>query len=205
MGSRTPWIISFIMLMWALASTVVAVYYYNQSVDLSRKITDLNKLIENTRIQLNYVTSKLMRVIEGTTRTNDPELIELSGQLRDEIVKLHKLIGGTISVKILVDYGNGSRRWYNDTKISMGGSVFEALKNIVKVEYKEYPFGVFIEAIGGVYNDPRKMMYWMWWRWDSDRKMWILGEVACDKYIPVSGEIFAWKYTNVFEWPPKPP
>lgn len=205
MVNRTPWIISLALLIWALITTSTSIYYYNQMLEASRSIVEMNRLIEDARSQMNNLTSKLMRVVEEAAMIGDEKLVNLIQKLEDETLKLHKIIGGVISVNILVDYGNGSRKWYNGTRIVMGESMFEALKKSAKVKYNEYPFGVFVEAINDVYNNPQKLLYWMWWRWDSEKKVWILGGIACDKYIPVNGEIFAWKYTNTAEWPPKPP
>ncbi|MEM4483473.1 MAG: hypothetical protein QXS19_06110 [Candidatus Methanomethylicia archaeon] len=205
MASRTPWIIALTLLIWALTATSISIYYYNQMMDASRKIIEMNRLIEDARNQMNNLTSKLMRIVEEAVRRGDLELMNSIEKLENETLKLHRIIGGVISVNILVDYGNGSRKWYNGTKIVMGESMIKALESIVKVKYSVYPFGVFIEAINDVYNDPNRLLYWMWWRWDSEKKMWILGEIACDRYIPINGEIFAWKYTNTAEWPPKPP
>jgi len=205
MVNRAPWILALALLIWAVAATSTAIYYYNQMLDLSKRNIEMNRLIDEFRSQLNNLTSNLMRVVERASTVNDAKLLEFIGKLENETLKLHKIIGGVISVNILVDYGNGSRRWYNNTKINMGESMIKALEKIVSVKYTEYPFGIFVDSINNVYNDPKNYMYWMWWRWDSEAKRWILGEISCDRYIPVNGEIFAWKYTNTAEWPPKPP
>ncbi|MEM2136725.1 MAG: DUF4430 domain-containing protein [Candidatus Methanomethylicia archaeon] len=205
MSIKGSWILALALLIWALLATSTTVYYYNQTVELKKSNYDLENIITVAKDQLGRLTSNVMRIVERGISVEDAELIKLIQILENETIRLNKVFGGTINVNILIDYGNGSRKWYNNTRITMGETLFDVMLKTLNVKYKAYPYGVFVEAINNVYNDPQKQRYWMWWRWDSEGRRWIMGEISCDRYLPVQGEVFAWKYTDIMEWPPKPP
>ena len=110
-----------------------------------------------------------------------------------------------LHVSILIDYGNGSRVWFNDTLVPIGSSLLNATMMVERVEYMVGDYGAFITSIGGVANDPGRNLYWIYWVWDSSRGEWVLGPVAADKYRVSDGGVYAWTYSDTSSWPPPPP
>jgi len=205
MSNKTFWITIIVLFMWALSSTAIATHYYMKTMELSSYTKNLEENIKQVKTYMEKLTSNIMKAMEQTILSGNQEITKTLDDAINDTIKINRVLGGEIKVKILIDYGNGSKVWYNDTTINNGDNLFKAMMKVLKVTYTTYQYGVFIESINNVHNDPSKNMYWMWWRWDSEKKIWVLGSMSCDKYIPVNGEVFAWKYSNVMEWPPKPP
>ncbi|MBS7635731.1 hypothetical protein KEJ37_00055 [Candidatus Bathyarchaeota archaeon] len=115
---------------------------------------------------------------------------------------LMNTIGGTpVRVDVLLDYGNGSKSWYNGTVLFAISTVFEALLSVTKnVKYDVYPsLGILITEINGVRNigDLTSGKAWMWYYWEKGA--WNLGPEACDKYILGRlghHAIILWNYTS---------
>jgi hypothetical protein len=111
-----------------------------------------------------------------------------------------------IRVDLLIDYGNGTRRWHNDTLLPIGASVFNLTLTVAKVDYEPWPpYGMSVIAINDVRRDPERKFYWIWWYWNATTRKWTLGPVMSDKYMLNDGDIICWYYEKVVEWPPKPP
>ena len=108
-----------------------------------------------------------------------------------------------IKVSILIEYGNGSKLWYNDTLIPIGFTVLNATMSVAKVKYTIGNYGAFVTSINGVENNKEKNLYWIYWVWKDGK--WVPGSVASDKYVLQDGEMFAWTYSNTASWPPPPP
>ncbi len=101
-----------------------------------------------------------------------------------------------ISVTIIIDYGNNTITYFNDTILTAGSTVFDALKRVASVNYTyDERYGVFIVAINGVENNVDiPGHWWMWYIYDREKGSWTLGPVACDKYTLHDGDIVLWKY-----------
>lgn len=107
-----------------------------------------------------------------------------------------------ISVNVLLDYGNGTRRW----KIAKpsGDTVYDALMDVAtNLDVSWYGDNVFVNAIDNVWNS--YPYYWMWWYWNSTESSWVLGPVACNKFTLEDGSAVAWYYADCSSWPPNPP
>ena len=95
-------------------------------------------------------------------------------------------------VNVLIDYGNGTREWYNETQIPIGATLLNATEEVAKVNYTVYSFGVFVTAINGKGGDPN--YYWMWYIWNSTTAQWEPGAVGANAFILHHGDIVAWVY-----------
>ena len=90
-------------------------------------------------------------------------------------------------VTLVLDFGQGAKR---ESKIA-AGTAFEALKlttdqNNLELKTKQYDFGIFVEAIGGVENSRERA-----WIYFVNGKA---GEVSSDKYLLKTGDLVEWKY-----------
>lgn len=100
-------------------------------------------------------------------------------------------------VDVVVDYGNGTVRVYREVPIPRNRStVFQALLSIASIRYTEYPFGIWIDSIDGVANDPTANMYWIYYVRVKGTQDYVMGEVAANLKLVSDGDEILWKYTK---------
>ena len=114
------------------------------------------------------------------------ESLDILGQLEENLTKLrtHML------VNILIDYGNGTREWHNETMLPIGATLLNATMSVAEVEYDVYPFGVFITAINGVSGTQNQ--FWIWYIWNSTTQEWSWGPKGADSFILHHGDTVKW-------------
>lgn len=100
----------------------------------------------------------------------------------------------TILVDVRLDYGNETIIWFNDTRLPIGASLFNATEMIAQIEFSETDLGVFISSIDGVGGDDG--MFWVWDYYDSSLGEWVYGPVGSDKWILHDGDRVSWKYSS---------
>ena len=98
----------------------------------------------------------------------------------------------TMPVNILIDYGNGTEVWYNDTLVPRESTVLRVTEIVAEVDYIIGEYGAFVTHINGVGGETNK--YWIWYIWNSTENSWSWGPVACDRFILQEGDIIAWRY-----------
>lgn len=96
-----------------------------------------------------------------------------------------------MKVNILIDYGNGTLEWHNETLVQRGSTLFEVTKRVARVDYVSGD-GVFITHINGVGGEMGR--YWLWYFLNSTSGEWELVWETCDKHIMQDGETVAWRY-----------
>ncbi len=121
------------------------------------------------------------------------EYTKYRGLYREALSELKKY-SKYIFVDILIDYGNGTRVWYNGTLVPRGYSLFDATRVIAEVQYKRYSWGVFITEINGVSGD--KTHAWLWYQWNSTSGKWEMGSVGADSFILRDGDVVSWVYSS---------
>jgi len=99
-----------------------------------------------------------------------------------------------VFVNILIDYGNSTKEWHNNTLIVRGADLLNATRIVSEVNYTRGTYGAFVTHINFVGGDPNT--YWLWYSWNSTSSNWDFGPVACDAHILSEGEIVAWIYTK---------
>ena len=104
-----------------------------------------------------------------------------------------------IDVNLLLDYGNGTQRWHNQTMIA-GSTTFEILLTVTKnVDYKLSAYGVFVSAIDGVQNvaeTPTSGRAWLWYWWNATSSKWTDLMKASDAYILRPNDSVVWRYES---------
>jgi len=104
-----------------------------------------------------------------------------------------------INVNALLDYGNGTMSWHNQTVIA-GSTTFEALLAVTKrVEYKTSAYGVFVSSIDGVSNVVETLTSgraWLWYWWNATSSKWTDMLKAADAYILKPSDSIAWRYES---------
>lgn len=104
-----------------------------------------------------------------------------------------------IDMNVLLDYGNQTMNWHNQTAIA-GSTAFEALLAVTKkVEYKTSAYGVFVSSINGVSNvveTPTSGRAWLWYWWNVTSSKWTDLLRASDAYILKPSDSIAWRYES---------
>ncbi|MGB9730256.1 MAG: DUF4430 domain-containing protein [Thermoprotei archaeon] len=108
----------------------------------------------------------------------------------------------TVSVNLLIKFDNGTKKWYNNTVVPLGSSLFNVTKKVANVNYTQYSFGIYVVGINGIMENKQQNKYWFWWYYSGNS--WYMGPVAADKYIVSNNETLAWVYSpvNVTSWQP---
>ena len=107
-------------------------------------------------------------------------------------------------VDMLLDYGNGTRKWTSCILQAGNDTVYNATQLVATSLNVSWCDGAaFIDAIDDVWNS--YPYYWMWWIWNSSAGRWELGPVACNQYALEDCDMVAWYYEDCTTWPPSPP
>src|SRR3989338_2164837 len=74
------------------------------------------------------------------------------------------------AVSVMVDFGNGVIKTFNDVSLSVNASLFDVLKqleteNKIKLTVKDFggDLGFFVEEIDGIGKDPKGEKWWQFW------------------------------------------
>ena len=100
----------------------------------------------------------------------------------------------TMRVNIAIDYGNGTKVWYNNTLVPLGATLLNATETVADVQSTPYPQyqAVFIDAINGI--PTTETHYWWWKYWDAEANEWKDGEKGADIYNLKPQETVMWQY-----------
>ncbi len=114
---------------------------------------------------------------------------------RDSYDKLSSdLAGLTMRVSLRLDFGNGTVRWFNGTRVPLNSTVLTATKLTVPTDYSESDLGAFVTVISGLSGDAHH--YWGWSYWDTTSGSWVMGPVGSDSWVLHDGDMFSWAYTS---------
>ncbi len=155
-----------------------------QNRELRKALAEMQKTISDLQDENQELRNRLVQL--------DKERQQLAEEL-DEI---------GVEINLLIDFGNGTRLWFNNTILPYGSSLLNAtLVKAQPVKYTVSDMGVFVDEIMGVPNS--HPWYWLWWRFEDNQ--WVMGETAADAAKLKDGGIYAWKYSDTSKWPPEPP
>ncbi|MCD6445791.1 hypothetical protein J7L49_03290 [Candidatus Bathyarchaeota archaeon] len=177
-----------VLLAWltsiSLLSLIAASYYLElcKEKQVSEKYENMyNELVENYTDLLNSYQNLIQKY-----KSEKQNLTELLEQYQ----------GCVMRVNICIDYGewNGTVVWYNNTIVPLGCNLLEATKKVAIVNSTYWPAyqASFVDAINGVWN--QGAYYWMWYRWDNEKNLWVYGDCGADRYTLTNNEILMWRY-----------
>ncbi len=99
------------------------------------------------------------------------------------------------SSHILIDFGNGTRTWYNDTKFQPGWNLYVATEIVtnghVNATYYPQYASHFVTAIYNVANTQSE--YWLLWTYNATAS-WQMAQVGADQLQVNNGSVYAWTY-----------
>ncbi len=149
---------------------------------------------------LKWIVVGLMSLLVITVLTNVYFYYEAMRYQKLYAETIQELGNLTIQVNVLINYGNGTKEWFNNTRVPIGLSAFNITRYIAKVDYSIFEgLGLFITKINDVGGDKDK--WWSFWYWRDTG--WVLSDIGATQYIPKNGEVLAWSYVS--EYPPPPP
>ncbi len=109
--------------------------------------------------------------------------------------------GLRITVNIGVDYGNGTRTYFNNTKAWTGETVLAVTDRVATVKTASSSFGIYVTSING--KAASGNYGWTYWPWNSTGNSWDFAPVGANVYqIVTDGSTFLWYYQNSFNPPP---
>jgi hypothetical protein len=194
-----------------IVSASLAAYYYVQFSSLNERYQGQLSLLREVQARLRSLytnASALLAPIIASANTSSPQYAQLISLLQN-ISRAYRGLGLTISVSILIDYGNGTRAWHNSTEVSLGDSFYDLTLAVTKgrVDATWYPqFGShFVTAINGVGapGNPATKKDWFWTSWYFSGGRWQLQPVGPDLFLLNNGSIVAWKYEGPpYDLPP---
>ena len=98
---------------------------------------------------------------------------------------------------ILIDYGNGTHTWYNDTSLEPGSNVYAATVLVTdgNVNATCCEFGShFVTGIGGVQSTGSES----WWLWTyNETASWQTAQLGPDEITVLDGSVFAWTFCGM--------
>jgi hypothetical protein len=109
-----------------------------------------------------------------------------------------KSVQPTQKTNILLDFGNGTRIWLNDTQVPTGANAYVATviatHGIVNATYYPPPYSEhLVTGIDNVQNS--RQQSWFIWTYNSTAA-WQVPQVGADDLAAGNGSIFAWTYCN---------
>lgn len=197
-----------------IISAVSGIYYYyeygqaTQSKD--RYVSDLvtatsqyDKLASNYDSALS-LGNKTLGLLVGTiavVNTSLPIYEQASGelsQLWSQYLSLRPAKSSLYSADILIDFGNGTRHWYNGTQVQPGWNMYVATVvltngNLQAQWYPQYQEH-FVTGIDGISST--KSLYWFLWTYNSTAS-WQVVQVGADELPVYNGSASAWTYCGM--------
>ncbi len=117
---------------------------------------------------------------------------------------LHILRGVKYSASVLFDFGNGTRVWFNNTRVPLGWNLYNLTVNLMQgrvtaIYYPQYR-AHFVTGIDGVNNTQNK--FWFVWLHDNSSS-WYTSPVGADDVTIHNESLYAWTFcaTGVFDQP----
>ena len=193
-----------------ISSSFGAYYYYqygqesqiaNHYVsDLSDAATQYNQMSSqyNAALGLYNQTLALLAGTVGAVNTSLPIYAQASSQLSGlwgSYLKLKPQSAHVFSADILLDFGNGTRLWYNNSQIQPGWNLYTATVVMTRgnMQATWYPaFGEhLVNAIDGVSGT--RTNYWSIWTYNSTT-LWQKAQVGADLIPVYDGSVLGWTY-----------
>lgn len=196
-----------------LVSSLTAAYYFsaeqqqaeaarNYARDLNGTISQYSALHSSLGVALENYNSTLSLLVQAAANLNTStpayqNVVSHLAGLWKSYLNLTESYRGTFasySTDMLVDYGNGTRVWYNDTRIQPGWNLYTTtlvlLKGNIQAElYSTFqPPEHFIYGINGVLSSKTTG----WFLWVQSGGGWQVSQAGADSQRAYNGTVFAW-------------
>jgi hypothetical protein len=106
--------------------------------------------------------------------------------------------GFVATTNILLDFGNGTQRWYNNTQVQPGWNVYLVTVvvtngNLNDTWYPQYGEHL-VNGIDGVQNGQR--LSWFLWSY-NETSHWQVAQTGADELLASNGSVYAWSYCGL--------
>ena len=112
----------------------------------------------------------------------------------------------TLAVNVLMNYGNGTMRWYNYTNAPPNWNFYDLTLYVancnVDAFYSPLLNEHFVRAIDGLRMEGQYS--WSIWTYCQGQSAWVYSNVGADEVVLKNGEILAWAYQASSSQPPIP-
>lgn len=204
----------FLLALLVVSGTVAAFYHaqYNaQAAASSQYVKDLqaadsrfNQTATNYNVLLAQYNLSISLLSKSVAQLNTSSPVYQ--QASTELAALWKTYlelkpeGTTLySANIVIDFGNGTKTWYNGTGVQPGWNLYILTLVLTsgRLDAQWYPqYGEhFVTGVDGVTNNPSLDRSWFFWDWNATAK-WQSPPVGADDLNVYNGSDFAWTYCN---------
>ena len=133
------------------------------------------------------------------------------GTLSTSSVQCSSSSGGSAGTNVvetntLINYGNGSIRWYNETNIPATWNFYQLTLYLANGNVEAQCYGLpynehYVTAINNVSN--QRPFYWTIWIFCQGQNAWVTSPVGVDLIRLSAGQTLAWAYEVPYQ-PPVP-
>ena len=118
-------------------------------------------------------------------------------RFEDVMSAFQEIESSIIEVDFVIDYGNGTETWHNNTALIAGATAFDALLAVATdVQYESSSWGVFITSINGRAPLVGENKFWELSFWNTTMSDWILSSVAADYCILSPDDSIKFEFTS---------
>lgn len=193
-----------------ISATAGAYYYYQYAQasqaraeyvgELATATSQYDRLASgyNSSIALDNATLSLLAQAIGAMNTSLPAYQQASAQLSqlwDRYLSLKPASTSLYTADVLVDFGNGTRVWYNGTRVQPGWNLYTETVVLTNGDLQAEWYPQFqehlVSGIDGV--NASQTMSWFLWTFNSTAS-WQAPQLGADDLPVYNGSIFAWTY-----------
>ncbi len=108
-------------------------------------------------------------------------------------------IGNLVAIDTLINYGNGTMEWYNETEVPSGWNFYQLTLYIARcnvvASFDTALNEHYVTGINGLAN--RGHSYWTLWILCENTAAWIFANVGADLIRLSNGQTLAWAYETL--------
>ena len=193
-----------------ITSSLGTFYYFQLGGEIRSKNQYINELkaandnynrlasqYDSALTMYNETLSLIVRVV-AVVNTSQPIYQQASAELSRLWISYLGLRPATSSLyttNVLLDFGNGTRQWYNNTQVQPGWNMYIETVVITKgnmqaIWYPQYQEHL-VSVIEGIPNSKGES----WWLWvHNETAGWQAAQVGADMLPVYNGSVFAWTY-----------
>jgi hypothetical protein len=122
--------------------------------------------------------------------------LSISSHQSVELEHLISRFGSVLQANMLIDFGNGTRHWFNGTQVQPGWNLYTLTLAVTNGDVNSTccEFGShFVTGIYGVQNQPSKNEGWIVWTYNAT-SLWQPAQVGVDQIDVFNDSTFAWTY-----------
>ena len=215
MSAKTNYGVAIALVALLIVSATAGAYYYTEYSQASQSRDDYESELTsatsqydrlassyNASLSLDNATLSLLVGTIAVVNTTLPIYQQASAQLSQlwsEYLSLKPATSSLYSADILMDFGNGTARWYNGTQVQPGWNMYTETVVLTKgnLQAQWYPAPLsehLITAIDGV-SDTQTNDWFLWTH--NATASWTFAQVGADDLPVYNGSVFAWTYCGL--------